>query len=35
VGYSEVGSIPDYSVEANGSGRATTIFYKKLASERA
>jgi ribosomal protein S18 acetylase RimI-like enzyme len=35
VGYSEVGSIPDYSVEADGSGRATTIFYKALASERA
>lgn len=35
VGYSEVGSIPDYSVEADGSGRATTIFYKALTAERA
>lgn len=30
VGYIEVGSIPEYSVEADGSGRATTIFYKIL-----
>lgn len=30
VGYVEVGSIPEYSVEADGSGRATTIFYKLL-----
>lgn len=31
LGYREVGSIPGYSLEADGSGRATTIFYKSLA----
>ena len=34
LGYVEVGSIPGYSLEADGSGRATTIFYKSLAAGR-
>lgn len=34
LGYIEVGSIPGYSLEADGSGRATTIFYKSLAAGR-
>lgn len=33
LGYSEVGSIPNYSTERDGSGRATTLFYKQLNAE--
>ena len=32
VGYHEVGVIPRFSVEADGEERATTVFYKALAT---